>query len=307
MLRKSRQRMKCLFLTALIFSLVFRLAFAEDKIVAIVNSDVITQKDLNDFINFTRMQMSSEHTPQEVENKIKSIKNDLLDKLIEDRIILQEAKKDKIKIDESRVKARVEEVKKRYGSDSNFQVALAGQGLVQADVESRIREQLLMYGIIEAKVRSKIVINPKEVTEFYEKNMEEFRSPAEFQVESLTTEDSEQARQALVNLKNGTEPETLGNTQSMSWNKMNIVKGQLRKDIEDVVFKLKAGEVSSPLKIGNKYYIFKLNRIIPPLQQNLSQVRDQVYTFLFNQKMEEELTRWLDEIKKRSYIKIFAN
>jgi parvulin-like peptidyl-prolyl isomerase len=299
--------MKCLFLTAFIFSLIFRPACAEDKIVAIVNCDVITQKDLNDFINFTRMQMSSEHTPQEVENKIKSIKKDLLDKLIEDRIILQEAKKDKIKIDESRVKARVEEVKKRYGSDSNFQAALAGQGLVQADVESRIREQLLMYGIIEAKVRSKIVINPKEVTEFYEKNMEEFKSPAEFQVESLTTEDAEQARQALVNLKNGKEPETLANTQSVSWDKMNIVKGQLRKDIEDVVFNLKAGEVSSPLKIGNKYYIFKLNRIIPPLQQNLNQVRDQVYTFLFNQKMEEELTRWLDELKKRSYIKIFAN
>jgi parvulin-like peptidyl-prolyl isomerase len=307
MLRKSEQKIKRLFLMAVIFSLIFRPAFAEDKIVAIVNCDVITQKDLNDFINFTRMQMSSEHTPQEVENKIKSIKKDLLDKLIEDRIILQEAKKDKIKIDESRVKARIEEVKKRYGSDSNFQAALAGQGLVQADVESRIREQLLMYGIIEAKVRSKIVINPKEVTEFYEKNMEEFKSTAEFQIESLTTEDAEQARQALVNLKSGKEPESLANTGSVSWDKMNIVKGQLRKDIEDVVFKLKPGEVSSPLKIGNKYYIFKLNRIIPPLQQNLNEVRDQVYTFLFNKKMEEELARWLDELKKRSYIKIFAD
>lgn len=280
---------------------------AEDKIVAIVNCDVITQKDLDDFINFTRMQMSSSYNREEIENKIKTIKKDLLDKLIEDKIILQEAKKNNIKLDEARVKARIEELQKHYGSDANLQAALAGQGLVQADIESRIREQLLMYGIVNAKVRSKIVINPKEVTEFYEKNIEEFKFPIQLQIDSLTAKNADEARQIFLNLKSGKDPESLVNTDSVSLDRMNVIKGQLRKDIEEVVFKLKEQGVSAPVKIGNKYYIFKLNRIVPPRQQNLTEIRDRLYTILFNQKMEEELTKWLDELKRHSYIKIFQN
>lgn len=282
-------------------------ARAEDKIIAIVNCDVITQKDLNDFINFTRMQLTSEYGRKEAQDRIRAIKKDLLDKLIEDRIILQEAKKNDIKADESRVKARIEELRKQYGSDADFQAALSQQGLVQADIESRIKEQLLMYGVINAKVRSKILINPKEVTEFYEKNAEEFKSPAEFQVDALVTEDADEARRVLINLKSGQGPEELVVPGSVSLDKMNVIKGQLRKNIEDVIFGLKTGEVSVPLKIGNKYYVFKLNHIVPSRQLNLSEVRDRLYTVLFNQKMEEELTRWLDELKKHSYIKIFSS
>ena len=281
--------------------------YAEDKIVAIVNRDVVTQKDLNDFINFTRMQMASSYTEEKIENKIKTIKKDLLDKLIEDKIILQEAKKNNIKLDEARVKARIEELRKRYGSDADFQAALAGQGLVQADIESRIREQLFMYDIINAKVRSKIVVNPNEVTEFYEKNIEEFKFPPQLQIDSLTTENADEARQIFLNLKSGKDPESLVNADSVSLDRMNVIKGQLRKDIEEIVFKLKVQEVSAPVKIGNKYYIFKLNRITPERQQNLTEIRDRLYTILFNQKMEEELTKWLDELKRHSYIKIFQN
>jgi parvulin-like peptidyl-prolyl isomerase len=305
--KNTGKNIKISLLIAVIFFLIFAHAFAEDKIIAIVNCDVITQKDLNDFINFTRMQMASGYSKEEMENKIKTIKKDLLDKLIEDKIILQEAKKNNIKLDEARIKARIEELRKRYGSDADFQAALAGQGLVQADIESRIREQLLMYGIINAKVRSKIVINPKEVTEFYENNIEEFKFPLELQVDSLTTENADEAHQIFLNLKSGKRPESLVNAESVSLDRMNVIKGQLRKDIEEVVFKLREQDVSAPVKIGNKYYIFKLNRITPARQQNLAEIRDRVYTMLFNQKMEEELTKWLDELKKHSYIKIFQN
>src|SRR3989338_6450398 len=67
--------------------------FAQDKIVAIVNNEVITQKDLDDFLNFMRMQYAQELKGRELENKIQSMKIVLLDKLIEDRLMLQDAQK----------------------------------------------------------------------------------------------------------------------------------------------------------------------------------------------------------------------
>ena len=283
-------------------------SFAQDKIVAIVNNDVITQKDLDDFINFMRMQLAAEYKGEELENKIQSMKSDLLDKLIEDRLILQEANKNNIKIDEDRVKVKINEIKKHYSSDSEFQSELSQRGLVQADIESKIREQLLMYNIIDLKIRSKIIIKPTEVTEFYQKNTEEFVLPEQREFEPITLGEEKFAKEIYNNLKNGQKLEDLIMRYSLSVNKVKAIKGeQLRKDIEDVVFKMKPGEVSEPIKIEDKYYLFKLDSIIPPSQQKLSEVQDRIYAFLFNKKMQEELIKWLDEIKAHSYIKILQD
>ncbi len=82
-----------LFLTTYDERLTMYDAYAQDKIVAIVNEDVITKRDLDEFIVFTRIQLSREYQGRELETKLQSMKLDLLNKLIEDRLILQEAKK----------------------------------------------------------------------------------------------------------------------------------------------------------------------------------------------------------------------
>jgi parvulin-like peptidyl-prolyl isomerase len=280
--------------------------YAQDKIIAIVNSEVITQKDLDDFVHFMRVQLRAEYTEKEAEDKIKSMKSDLIDKLIEDRLILQEAKKDNIKIDENRVKAKIEEVRKHYGSDAAFQEALVGQGFVQADIETRIREQLLTYNIIEVKVRDKIAVSPSEVTDFYLKNAEEFKSAEQRELESLAIEDQKSAQEISDKLREGRDLGDLAREYGLTINKISVLKdGELRYDIEEVIFKLKKGEVSEPIKIEAQYYIFKLNNIIPSRQQSLAEAQDKIYAFLSSNKTQEALTKWLEEIKKRSYIKIF--
>ena len=67
--------------------------YAQDKIVAVVNNDIITRKDLSDFMNFMRMQLSHQYKGKELDAKVAETKRGLLDKLIEDHLILQEAKK----------------------------------------------------------------------------------------------------------------------------------------------------------------------------------------------------------------------
>ena len=279
--------------------------FAQDKIIAIVNKDIITQKDLNDFINFMRVQLATEYKGEQLETKIQSMKLDLLDKLIEDRLILQEAKKDNIGIDPDRIKAKINEIKKHYGSDTEFQNAIAKQGLVQADIEAKIREQLLMYSVIDIEIRSKIIIKPGEVTDFYQENTEKFILPEQREFESVTVDNENLANEVFDQLKSGQELQDVANRYSLTVNKFSCVRnGQLRKDIEDTVFKINLAQISTPVKIENNYYIFKLNNIIPPRHQNLSEVQDEIYSMLFNKKMQEALTKWLDELKERSYIKI---
>jgi parvulin-like peptidyl-prolyl isomerase len=235
------------------------------------------------------------------------MKKDLLDRLIEDRLILQEAKKNDLKIDENRVRAKMDEIKRGYKQDSEFQDALAKQGLVQADVELRIREQLLMYNIVDAKVRGRIIVNPGEVTDFYNKNIEDFKLTETRELEAISIQDKNTASEISDNLKNGQALPDLIKKYSLSVNKLSATKkGQLRQDIENVVFKLKQGEISGPVKIQDTYYIFKLDNIVPGRLQTLSEAQDKIYAFLFDKKIQEELTKWLDELKIHAYIKIFS-
>ncbi len=281
---------------------------AQDKVVAIVNNEIITQKDLNDFLNFIRLQYSHELKGKALEEKVQAMKQDLLQRLIEDRIMLQESKTDKMTIEPSRIKARINEIKKRYPSESEFERDLAKQGLAQVDLENKIREQMLMYNIVEQKVRSKVVVWPDEVTDFYNKNRKQFLKPEERVLTVINLEDEDMAKTVSYQLRTGKKLEELAGRYPFTTDKLSALQGQqLRSEIEDTVFKLGIAEVSNSVKIEDKYYIFRLDNIIGSQQLSLNEAQDKIQVYLFEKKLQESLVKWLDELKKQSYIKILEN
>lgn len=279
--------------------------YAQDKIVAIVNNEVVTQKDLDDFLRFMSMQLSREHKGKELENKLASLRPDLLNRLIEDRLILQEARKEKISLDGARVKAKLDEIKRRYRSEAEFHADLVSQGITQADIENKIREQFLMFAIVEQKVRSGIIIMPDEITEFYEKNREEFLSPEERQIEAYALENADLAGSFANYLKSGKKPEELATRYPFTMNRFSASSGEdLNKEIEAAVFDLGINEVSDPVKLDDKHYVFRLIHINAPRKLSLNEAQSRIQPFLFEKKMQEEMVRWIDELRAKSYIKI---
>jgi len=280
-------------------------AYALDKIIAVVNNEIITQKDLNDFLNFLRVQLRQEYKGEQLESKIQAAKIDLLNKLIEDRLILQEAKKLGVIVDENRIRAKIDEIKRSYGSDVDFQKSLTQQGLVQADLETKIREQFLMFNMIEYKIRSKIAVNPTEVTNFFQNNQSEFSQGETREFESISIDNATLAQEIYKKLESGKGFEETAKEYSLVIDKLTVSRNdQLKKEIENMVFKLKPAEISEPLKLNEVYYIFRLINILPPRAQNLTEVRDKIYTYLYNKKMEEGMDKWIRELKDHSYIKL---
>jgi len=282
--------------------------YAQDKVIVVVNNEIITQKDLTDFLNFIRLQYSHQLQGKALEEKINSMKLDLLQRLIEDRLILQQAKLDKVTMEPSRVTAKIDEIKKRYTSESDFEVDLAKQGLVRADLENKISEQMLMYNLVEQKVRSKIMIRPDEITSFYAQNKGQFLKPEERILTLFILQDEEIAKTVSYQLRLGTKLGELAAKYAFTTDRLSASAGQhLRPEIEDTVFKLGVGEVSNPVKIDTQYFIFKLDDIIGSQQLSPAQAQDRIQGYLFEKKLQEELAKWLDELKKQSYIKILEN
>ncbi|MCX5708053.1 MAG: peptidyl-prolyl cis-trans isomerase [Candidatus Omnitrophica bacterium] len=291
----------------IIFSLIsgfISFARAEEKIVAVVNNEIITQRDLEAFLNFMRIQLSKEYSAKELDEKIAVMKSDLLDRLIEDRLILQEARRNNLKADEGRIKAKIDELKKRYDSPTDFENSLKNQGLVESDLEARVRDQILMYNIVEVKIRDKIVIKPAEITEYYNKNTSEFNLSEERDFHSLAGADESDARKAVESLKQGKDMKTVAKETAFSLNAFSARKnGELKKDVEDVLFSLNSGEVSDPIKIKDSYYVFQLFKIKPAHQQALSEVQEAIHATLYEKKMQEAMTKWVEELKKKAYLK----
>ncbi|MDD5692443.1 MAG: peptidyl-prolyl cis-trans isomerase [Candidatus Omnitrophica bacterium] len=307
MKRTIKFRLLALFfiLAASSVGLADRCLFAQDKVVAVVNNEIVTQKDLDDFLNFIRMQYSREFKGKELEEKVQGMKQDLLQRLIDDRLILQQAKVEKVFVEPSRVKARVIELKKNYASDAEFSDDLAKQGLVLADLEKKIREQMLMYSVIQQKVREKIMVRPDEITDFYKQNKRQFLAPEERQLTMIILQDAKQAKELSYYLRLGQKLEDLATRYTFTVNTLSAWKGEeLRKEIEDVVFKLGMGEISEEIKVDKQYYIFRLDNITGSRQLSLVQSQEKIRAYLFEKKLQDALTKWINEIKAQSYIKL---
>ncbi len=295
-----------IFIVLFILAGCFSWARAEEKIVAVVNNEIITQRDLESFLNFMRVQLSQQYTSKELDEKIAVMKSDLLDRLIEDRLILQEAKKSNLQVDAVRIKSKIDELKKRYNSETEFENSLKSQGLVEADLEARIRDQILMFNIVETKIRDKIVIKPSEITEYYNKNIADFGLTEEREFQSLTGLDPAKAQKITEDLRQGKDLNDIVKESGFTLNVFSARKGgELKKDVEDVLFNLKIKEASDPVKIKDNYYVFQLSKIIPAHQQALSEVQHSIQEMLYEKKMQEAMVKLVDQLKKKAYLKKF--
>ncbi len=269
---------------------------APDSIAAVVNKDIITLKELNDYAAFTGM--------QEQGGRAKS-RQELLAKLIEDRLILQEARKSGLKADEARVKARVEDIKSKYPSEAVFQQTLREQGLVQSDLEEKISEQMLMYEAINKQVKSRVIVDPQEITSYFEEDKNLFKLPEQRSVEYIVTREEDKAAKFYAALKDAKGFGEAAAAAGVTPGTLQLFKnGQFKKNIEDVVFSLKTGEFSYPLKAENEFYVFRVTGVVEPRSQKLDEVREEIRDILFTRKFQEGLASWLDKLKAKAYIKI---
>jgi len=301
-------------LAVCILSLVFcRASFGVvEGIVAVVNDEVITQKDINEFASMMYLQHAAEYKDKkELDDEVQRWRKDAVERLIEDRLLVQEAKNKKVVIEPELVNNQIEEMKKQFASADDFEKTLVAEGLNINDVKRKINEQLLMRKVVEQEVREKIYVSPTEVTAFYEGHKDEIKEPEAAEVDSIfiPVHDSDanarkMADAALLELKNGVDFATVAKKYSDSPSLGKVTKGELKKEIEEVIFSLKKDEVSSVVQTTRGYYVFKLINLIPAKQLEIQDAQDQIQRMLFADKFEKKFTQWMEELKNKAYIHV---
>ncbi len=300
------------FLLMLIVSLQFysNSFGAEDKILCVVGDDLITQKDFNEFLALAGFQYSAQYpNKKELAAKMEEIKKDALARLIDEKMILQEAKRQKIKVDERLVSERIDEINSQFPNPQDFEQALVSEGLTISDAKRKIKDQLLIDQTIEENVRFEIFVHPKEVTDYYKEHVLEFAIPESAKADSIFIAGDVSSRQAQDKvfqasrlLRSGEEFSKVAEKFSDGPSLGLVRRGQLKKEVEEAIFKLKAGQVSDPVKTEKGFFIFKLTELIPPQERPLSLVQNEVYQEVYKNKYEARFKQWLESIKKDVYV-----
>ncbi|MBF0478139.1 MAG: peptidyl-prolyl cis-trans isomerase [Candidatus Omnitrophica bacterium] len=284
----------------------------DDAIVAVVNKELITMKDLKDYLHSTYVSLVADGMdPRQIDAVMKDLEANGIEKMIEDKIILSYANEKKMEIRESGVDERVDQLKSQYRSEADFMTDLVSNGSNLTDLRHKIRDQLKIKYIIDNEIREKITVNPKEVEDFFSSNKDQFKRKESLSLDSIYIAfgtNKQAARKkieaALDRVKKGDDFKKIAADYSDTPSIGTIERGQLRDDIETKLLALKMDETSDIFEVENGYFIFKLLGHSPEKIAAYEDVKNFAYEVVYRRKFKEKFEKWLLKLKAKTYVEI---
>jgi len=306
-------------MTALYLALAAQSARADviDKIVAVINNEIITQREVDTILLPVYEQYRTIYSGQDLIKRLEEARQEVMQRLIEDKLILSEAKKAKVEISDAEIEDKVKDMRKRFTTQKELERALLEQNMTLKELRARYREQMMSRTFIMQQVGATITVTPVEIQEYYETHPEEFTVPAQIRMRNILIiprPDFPSERAAVVagdilkRLQNGEDFGQIARAVSKGPGAAEggitdyVTRGDLMPEIEKVVFAKNIGELTDVIQTSAGYHIFKIEDKKEKRHMELSEARRPIDDMLFNRKITVELRSLVAELKKRAYI-----
>lgn len=316
MLKMMIRRVVCVFAFCAMMT-VSTVAFSEmlDKVIVVVNDEVITQREFDRAFTPIQKSYASNFAGEELEKRIAEVRKALLEQMINTKLAISLAKKEKVEVDESELQKRIDQIRSYYGSEEAFLQALDERGTNLTEFRKEIKEQMMAQSVVDREVASAIVITPAEINTVYEENKEKLISPKRVKLRGILVrkgDDPEAAKKKAEDIKarlgKGEDFSEVASKSSegpyaeKGGDMGFVVKGQLLEEMDEVVFNTEKGKVTDIVESRIGYHIFKIEDIEKSRNLGLDEVSDFLRGQIFRKKFEESLMKWLEEKRKNAYI-----
>ncbi|MBF0204930.1 MAG: SurA N-terminal domain-containing protein [Desulfamplus sp.] len=219
-----------------------------DRIVAVVNNDVITLVELQIALSpYVDKLESSDYTPQKKKEILSQLTGDMLNRMIERKLTDQEAKRIRISVSDKEVDSAIENLKQsQLMSQEELEKALKDDGLSFADYKEKIREEILRPKLINYSIKSKVVITESDIKAYYESHSEEFAGKKKYYLRNilLTASDSASASASASGSGSGSDSasKSNSNTNTNTDTDTDTTGNEQKKRAEQIKARLDAGE-----------------------------------------------------------------
>jgi len=292
-----------------------------DRVIAVVNDDVITQYELDSTVELVLKKNEQYIRPEDRERITAEARKALLDRLIEDLILRQEARRLGIAIREEELTATIQEaLAKRNLSIDTLQEALIKDGTNYEKYREATRSDMIRARIMQREIRPRVSVTNEEIGAFYQEHREEYEGKLRVRLLMISLPapaGSDEAAQAvqrakaesiLKRIRAGEYFEALANENSVGQGRGGdigyIEKGSMNPIIEDVAFNLKPGEVSGVIETPQGFYIIKAFDKRGGGSLSLKATRAEIEERLYAEKLEKKYTEWLAEKRQKAHIEI---
>ncbi len=302
-----------------------------DRVVAVVNDDVITSSEVNDEGKMFFQKITDQAPADEVASTLRRAREDVLNSLIDKKLIAQEAAKQKLTVSDEEIKAAVKQM-----SDNNnmtveeFLLQVRSTGMTEAVYHDNLRNQILQSKLLNYEVRSKIIISDDEVLDYYDthytkrvdqggyyllqmgflgkkdpKNLESLDPASKLEAKKKAErihalaesgQDFSQLAKKFSELPSAADGGNIGTFQ----------KEEMADYMKTALLSIKPGQITQIVETPDGYQFFKLlssqeGGVV--LQAPYDSVKEEIKKTLYDEKLKTEFEAWVSKIRTSAYIK----
>jgi peptidyl-prolyl cis-trans isomerase SurA len=295
-------------------------AEATNRIVALVNEDIITEWDVR--VRMSALLEEDEEPPHD-RDEASEFRHAVLTRLIEERLIVQEAKRLGLTVETDEVMERLQTLRREFAPRERYEAMLQDAQLTEEQLKTKLREQLLMQRAIDQKIRLTIVISPAELrasdgtiqpADPPSNPPEDDVLAAHLLIRFSDKRSVEQARQRIdrlfQRLLSGEAFEPLATEQSegphaqegghLGW----VKPGEMLPELAEALSQLKPGEVSEPIQSDLGFHLVKVLDRRQAQPADPEGIRDAAYRRLYQGKFANAMRAWLEDLRQQAYIQV---
>ncbi|MBI1972901.1 peptidylprolyl isomerase [Candidatus Woesearchaeota archaeon] len=273
-------------------------ATMDKEILAKVNGEPLYASDVEKILNQTKQQ-GFPLTQEQV-----------LEQLIARKVLLQEAKKQKIKVEEASIDKYISDLEKAIGQ--SIEPLLQNMSITEGEFREQVREQLTITQALAEKMQA-TTITDEEIEAFYEANEDDLTVPEQVNASHILVKTEEEAKAILKELEKGKNFGTLAREKSIdpsaktnSGNLGFFSKGQMVPEFETAAFALDEDELSEPTKSQFGYHIIKLHEKREAGKLTLQETKEDIRKVLQEQKTKENVDVYVKALISKAKVERFT-
>jgi peptidyl-prolyl cis-trans isomerase SurA len=314
-----RFKLTILILYLLMLSVASDAAVLLDRVVAVVNKEVITWSEL---YKMMENEAADQVRALKEEERLKIFKDSeaaFLEKLIDIKLQIHEARRLGLDVTTEEVTEAVENIKKKYSlTDNALEESLKKEGLSFEEYKKRLSEQIVISKVVSQQIRNKVVVSEEEVKKYMEANKESFTDGETFKIKQIflgrPKDDADikviedRASIIIQRLKAGEDFSILAEEYSedpsgkLGGDLGFIKKSQMAKEFINALNSMKVGEFSNPFWTEKGLHIIRLEEKVAA--QSTDEARESVLKQLTESQFSERYKSWIKGLREKAYIVI---
>jgi peptidyl-prolyl cis-trans isomerase SurA len=289
-----------------------------DRVVAVVNQDVITWSELYKSMEADASPKIKELQKDEQRKVFKENEAIFLETLINVRLQLQEAKNAGIRVSDEELQGAIDGIKKKYSmSDAAFIESLKNEGFTFAEYKKRLLEQIIISKLVNSQIRNKIVVTDEDLRKFVKENKEVLENTESYRISQILLKKRKGADSSKLEEKAGDLLKKIDQGESFSdlakqysedpsanagGDLGSLKKSQLNKNFTDIISQMKPGDVSKPFWTENGLHIIRLESRTEV--KNNDEALEEARNLLNDKIFRERYNAWIKSLREKSFIEV---